>query len=147
MQPRHLLRAAAYVLFQKDDKILLLLRQNTGWMDGMYGLPSGHLDAGEPITHAAIREVKEEVGVDVKSLNLVHVMHRNENENFEYLDFYFLADSWDGEFTNAEPMKCEKLEWFAPDNLPENIIPNVAAFLQNFRDKKLLSEFGSGWQV
>lgn len=49
-------------------------RDNTGFRDGYYALPSGHVDGGEP----AVREAKEWVGVDIdsKGLRLVHKMHR-----------------------------------------------------------------------
>ena len=57
--------ASVYLLFIKDGKILLLRRANTGYEDGNYGLVAGHLDAHESLTNAAIREAKEESGVDI----------------------------------------------------------------------------------
>src|SRR3989338_2613481 len=45
----HTLRCAAYAFVIKEHKILLILRKNTGWMDGKYGLPAGHLEKDETI--------------------------------------------------------------------------------------------------
>ena len=44
----------------KED-VLLALRKNTGYNDGEYELPGGHVDAGEDIINAMIREAKEDV--------------------------------------------------------------------------------------
>lgn len=56
---RHKLKVAVYVLLIKDDKILLARRSKTGWQDGNYTIPSGHLDPNETIATAAIRETQE----------------------------------------------------------------------------------------
>jgi ADP-ribose pyrophosphatase YjhB (NUDIX family) len=70
MQEKFKLIASVYLLFVKDDKILLLRRCNTGYEDGNYGLVAGHLDAHESLTQAAIREAKEESGVDINPEDL-----------------------------------------------------------------------------
>jgi 8-oxo-dGTP pyrophosphatase MutT (NUDIX family) len=61
---------AAHVIFERDGKICMLRRVNTGWMDGKYGFPAGHKETGESFLECAIREAKEEVGVDVQEKNL-----------------------------------------------------------------------------
>lgn len=53
------------VLIRKGDKILFVLRTNTGWMDGFYALPGGHLEADENFTNAGVREAHEEVGITI----------------------------------------------------------------------------------
>ena len=65
------------VIVQQEDQILLLKRQNTGWMDGSWGVPGGSLDPNETIAEAAARETYEEVGILInpEDLELVHVMH------------------------------------------------------------------------
>jgi len=69
---------AVYVIFQREGKVLLLKRANTGYMDGLYSLPAGHVDGDEPAVLAAVREAQEEVAVTLTrdSLRLAHVMHR-----------------------------------------------------------------------
>ncbi len=101
---------AVYLFLEQDDKILLLKRANTGYMDGWYGVPAGHHDGGESIKEAMCREAREEAGITVKPEDLifVHVMHRLANDG-ERIDFYFKTKSYTGEITNMEPERCSEL--------------------------------------
>lgn len=50
---------AAYLIFRNDEgKIAFVLRENTHWMNGYYGLPSGKVEADERVLVAAAREAK-----------------------------------------------------------------------------------------
>lgn len=65
---------ASYVILKKDNKAAFVLRSKTGWRNGFYGLPAGKVENDESYIACAIREVKEEVGVDVAALDLKHVL-------------------------------------------------------------------------
>ena len=69
---------AAYVIVRRGDEVLLLLRADTGYMDGYWAVPAGHVERGESVLAAAVRELKEEVGIDVDPSDLqpVTAMHR-----------------------------------------------------------------------
>lgn len=54
-----------HLFLVKDDSILLFRRYNTGYEDGNYSVVAGHLDGGETVKEAAVREAKEETGVDI----------------------------------------------------------------------------------
>ena len=45
--------------------VLLSRRYQTGWHDGEYSVPAGHVEAGETVTQAALREAREEVGLEL----------------------------------------------------------------------------------
>lgn len=124
-QDRFKLSAAAYLLLFKEDKILLLRRFNTGWADGLYSLPSGHINGNEPLSQALCREAKEEVGIDINpsDIRFAKVIHRMSDK--EYLDFFFTTEKWQGEPYNAEPEKSDHVGWFSVSNLPKNIVPHV----------------------
>jgi 8-oxo-dGTP diphosphatase len=133
---------AVHLFFLKDDKILLLRRFNTGYEDGNYSVVAGHVDAGETVTQAAIREAQEEAGVVLQpeELQVVHIMNRKSND--ERVDFFIVVKGWSGEIRNMEPEKCDNLSWFPLDSLPANMIPYVRYAIENYQKGILYSEFG-----
>ena len=133
---------AVHALFIQDGKILMLRRANTGYEDGNYSVIAGHLESGEGLTRAMIREVKEESGVDVEpaDLTLKTVVHRLDDR--EQLDFFFEIKQWNGSIKNMEPKKCDDLRWFSLDELPTNTIPYIKKALHCYREEIFYSEIG-----
>ncbi len=142
MTDRFTMIASSYFFFIRDGKILLLRRKNTGYEDGKYSLPAGHVEEGESLRAAGAREFFEEIGVRVKpaDLRLVHVMHRRENDI--RLDFFFTADIGRQTPVNNEPEKCDDLRWFPLDHLPPNTIPYIRQAVECYQKKIFYSEFG-----
>lgn len=136
--------AAVYIVLRKDGKVLLARRQGSGFMDGWYSLPAGHLEEGETLTESIIRETHEEIGVDVdiSNLKMVHVMHRKSPDRL-YIDVYFEASNWRNEPTIGEPDKCDELLWANPDNAPKNTVPYVRLALGLIEKGDIYSE--DGW--
>lgn len=119
--------ASVHALFIKDDKILLLLRKNIT-SDGLYSVVAGHLDGGEAVTQAIIREAKEEAGVDINpnDVEIKTVCHSySKHNNKEFVQFYAICRRWAGELVNNEPDKCGELKFFPINDLPENMVPYV----------------------
>jgi 8-oxo-dGTP diphosphatase len=141
---RFKLIGAVHLFLIRDTEVLLLRRFNTGYEDGNYSVPAGHLDGGEQVKSAAIREAKEECGIEIspEDLEVVGVMHRKSSD--ERVDFFLAATRWTGTITNTEPHKCDDLRWFPIDNLPLNIIPYVKHALDNYRKGIWFTEFGWG---
>jgi len=130
---------AAYVALVRDDRVLMLLRSNTGFMDGYWAIPAGHVEQGESVTQAALREVKEEVGVviDPADLRPVTAMHRtggNADPIDERVDFFFTASRWTGEPRLMEAEKAADLGWFPLGALPDPVVPHEARVLAGLRD-------------
>jgi 8-oxo-dGTP diphosphatase len=134
--------AAVHVFLVRGGKVLLLRRFNTGYEDGKYSVVAGHLDGDEEIKIAAIREAREEVGVQIAAgdLQVVGVMHRKSDD--ERVDFFLVATSWSGEVKNMEPERCDRLAWFDVKALPENVIPYVRRALDNYCQGKWFDSFG-----
>ena len=142
---RHRIIPAAYVILRRGNEVLMQRRLNTGYEDGNYGLVSGHVEQGESYEGAIMREAKEEAGVIVKpeDLRFVHLMHRkDEGEDNERADVFFLAERWEGDVKNAEPQKCSDLNWFSLDNLPDNVIPYIRKALEYIKAGIFYSEYG-----
>ena len=143
---KHTARLASFVILERDGKILLTRRYNTSYADGHYQMPSGHVEANEYPTEAAVRETKEEVGVDIdiENLEFLHTSYRiNTTDGAgDYVDFFFKATKWSGEPVNAEPEKCDELLWVAMNDLPENTVPVVRQVLEYIQKGIPFSEIG-----
>jgi 8-oxo-dGTP pyrophosphatase MutT (NUDIX family) len=138
--------SAVHLFLEQAGHVLLARRYNTGYEDGKYSVPAGHLDGGEPVSVAMARETWEETGIVVRPdrLRVVHVMHRRTGTG-ERVDFFLVTDAWDGTPRIMEPDKCDRLEWFPVDDLPRNVIPYVRAAFDGYRRGERYSEFG--WDV
>ena len=138
--------SAVHLLLVKDGQVLLLRRFKTGYEDGNYSVPAGHIDGNEKATIAMLREAKEEAGITIhpNDLRMVHVMHRNSDPTLSYerIDFFFEAHEWQGEVNIMEPHKCDDLRWFPINALPHNTVPYVKAGIEHYEKKILFSEFG-----
>lgn len=131
-----------HLFFFRGDEILLLRRFNTGYRDGEYSVPAGHLDGGETVMAAAAREAAEEVGVRIEAQHLIFssVMHRNEGD--ERIDFFVHVQRWTGEPFNAELNKCDDLRWVDVNALPANSVPYVRRAIEDHRNGIRFDEFG-----
>src|SRR5680860_1530127 len=118
--------AAVYVLFMQDDRILLLRRYNTGYEDGNYSLPAGHLDGDEPVSEAAAREAVEETGIVIqpRGLDVVHVLHRYTPAEGgvadERIEFFLRVSHWKGAPRITAPDQCAELLWASIHPPPPN---------------------------
>ncbi|MCX6784676.1 MAG: NUDIX domain-containing protein [Candidatus Komeilibacteria bacterium] len=134
--------AAVHLILQKDNKILLSRRFNTGYEDGNYSVVAGHIDANERAKTAMIREAKEESGIEINEddLETIHVMHRK-GDDHERINFFMRAKNWQGEPTILEVDKCDDLNWFELDRLPNSIVPYIKFALENIKNGNFYSEF------
>lgn len=139
MEERFKQAACADIAFIKEDggkkKILLMQRCNTGFDDGYYELPGGHVEKDEDIYNAMIREIEEELLIKLqrKDIKLVHIMHHYTGKR---LNFIFVSDK------NINPIigekdKCSDLSWFDIDNLPDNTTEKVKRIILNIKNNIL----------
>jgi 8-oxo-dGTP pyrophosphatase MutT (NUDIX family) len=121
----------------------MLRRTGTGYMDRSFSIPAGGLDAGETIRMAAIREVQEEVGVEIdpSDLEYVHTLH-SVTEGNDWVGHFFAARSWTGAPRICEPAKHSDLGWHAIACLPETTIPYIRQALLCIDAGSIYSEFG-----
>ena len=125
---------AVYLIAINDrQEILLLRRANTGYRDGYYDMPAGHLEKDETLRQAAIRELKEETGLSASEddLEFVELIHRMSTNERVYLDVFFQVKRWKGEAAIMEPSKCDDLNWFPLEALPENVVPHQRQVMQD----------------
>lgn len=138
MKDRYQSKVAVFlILTRKHDgkeEILLQRRCNTGYMDGKYEAAcSGHLEKGESLSMAVAREAKEEIGLEIneKDLEFVSLVHPYEED---YLNVFFTTQKYIGKPKIMEPEKCDDLQWFSIDKLPDNIVERNRKVLENIKN-------------
>ncbi|MEP7161102.1 MAG: NUDIX domain-containing protein [Dermatophilaceae bacterium] len=144
---RFALIPAAYVVFRRHREgrreVLLQYRRGTGFMDEHWACgAAGHVEAGESVVRAAVREAREELGVvidadDLVPLTVVHRRHEDDSPVNQRVDFFFAVDSWKGEPRTVEPDKSADLAWFPLDALPAPVVPHELRVLRGLADGDL----------
>ncbi|HEY4161015.1 MAG TPA: NUDIX domain-containing protein [Candidatus Saccharimonadales bacterium] len=120
---------AVFVIVRNEQGEVLLQQRarDAKYLNGYWDLPSGHGEHNEDIRVTAVRELKEEVGLDGRpeDLRLVQIDQYFVEDN--YINFVFALDIWNGTPKVCEPDKCDGVAWFAPDKLPEKCVNVVRA--------------------
>jgi 8-oxo-dGTP diphosphatase len=138
---------AAYVFLRRTtggvEQLLLQLREGTGYMDGHWAAAAaGHVEAGESVLDAAVREAGEELGITIDPADLVSLcaMHRTVAPHGpidERVDFFFECRRWHGTPRTQEADKSADLRWFPLDALPEPVVPHEHQVMTAVRDGNL----------
>lgn len=137
---------ASYLILRRGEKILFTKRKGSGYYDGWYGLPAGHIEDGELPTECLIRETKEEIGLDISKniIKLAHIMYRVKNdETGNRVDYFFVVENFTGEPKIMEHHKCDDMQWFSIDSLPENTVHHTQIAIKNIQKGILFSELGT----
>lgn len=132
-----------YILLERDGKVLLSRRSNRSKLAGRWGLPAGHLEDGEKTPDTAVREAKEELGIDIDPLDLsfVHTLNLKDGDG-QRVGFILRAKKWRGRPKNQEPEKCNGLLWASPKKLPKKTGPHIVLALSNIRRGVRVTEYG-----
>ena len=133
-------------LLTDGDRILLQNRVKADWRG--YTLPGGHIEPGESIVDAAVREMKEETGLTVLNPTLCGVKQFPIDEG-RYIVFLFRADRFEGELLSSEE---GQMEWVERAALPSLSTVKDFAELLSVMERGDLSEFlyvpdGDHWNV
>ncbi|WP_063065721.1 NUDIX hydrolase [Nocardia violaceofusca] len=139
---RHKVTGDVHLALRRGSGVLFGQRQNTGFEDGAWHLPSGHLEADESVIEALIREAEEEIGVIIKpeDVHFAHIMHNSSSGG--RMAFFFTVRAWQGDPENREPEKCTDLQWFSADTLPEHMIDYCREAMAHIAANRPFSVYG-----
>lgn len=123
-------RVGVGVIVVRDHKVLLGKRKNAHG-EGDWNFPGGHLEFGEEVIDCAVRETKEETGLDLENARIgpfTNDLFTQENKH--YITIFVIGYSTQGEPQMLEPDKCESWQWFAWDNLPRPLFLPIQHLLE-----------------
>ncbi|MCK9344505.1 MAG: NUDIX domain-containing protein [Candidatus Pacebacteria bacterium] len=118
MEPSEKTKVGVGVMILKDGKVLMTKRKGSHGA-GDYGFPGGHLEYMESFEDCAIRETKEECGIEIKNIKFLYVTNVKKYAPKHYVHIGLVAEWASGEPVTLEPDKAEEWEWFELDNLPD----------------------------
>ncbi len=126
---RALVLVVACALIDQDGRVLLARRPEGRAMAGLWEFPGGKVQAGESPEEALIRELREELGIDVsKSCLAPFTFASHAYDGFHLLMPVYLCRRWRG---RIEPREGQELAWALPNRLagyemPPADVPVVA---------------------
>ncbi|WP_067483289.1 NUDIX domain-containing protein [Actinomadura hibisca] len=110
------------VIVTNDDGEILLIKRTD---NGNWAVPGGAIDLGESVAQAAIRETREESGIDCEITGLVgiysdpkHVIHYTSNDEVrQEFSILLTARPIGGQLASSE--ESSKVHWVAPANIED----------------------------
>jgi 8-oxo-dGTP pyrophosphatase MutT (NUDIX family) len=125
----HLIKAAGGFVYTKDHEVLMIFRR------GKWDLPKGKLDEGEDLETCALREVKEETGLEKiemdKALTVTyHTYHQFGEHIIKESHWYLIKSSKQKEFKPQTEEDIEKCEW-APLTALDHYLSNTHASIRD----------------
>ncbi|MFC0469137.1 NUDIX domain-containing protein [Halalkalibacter kiskunsagensis] len=120
------LKAGVAVIILNEEKQILLQKRSDV---GLWGIPSGHIEIGETVSEAAIREVKEETNLDIRIKKLIGVYSDPNSQVFAYPNgkvVHFITTCFLAEITGGD-LRCNsseslEIKFFEPQNLPQDLL-------------------------
>ncbi|MED1373091.1 NUDIX hydrolase [Bacillus paranthracis] len=126
------LAGVAVAVFNEQGQILLQQRRN-----GIWGVPGGFVELGESTEEAGRREVLEETGIEIGSLQLISVFSGKEffvklpnGDEFYPITIAYLCKDIKGGLLKADGIESLSVQFFDFDKLPENISPFIKKLIE-----------------
>lgn len=129
---------ATTLVFNKDNELLLNLRTDTN----SWGIPGGSMELHETIEETAVRELKEEAGINAERLILLSVLS-GEDYYFEYPNgdklwtviVLFKVENYIGKIKVSDN-ESKQLKFFPLDNLP-NLESRAKAIIEKIKNGEI----------
>jgi ADP-ribose pyrophosphatase YjhB (NUDIX family) len=124
------------VVVVDNDGYVLLGKRRGGFGSGKWGLPQGYIEFDEDFLTAAIREVKEETGLDVEIRSILNVVSNLLTPRLHTLAIVLLAGVVGGELCAGDDL--ETLEWIPGSGpLPEMAFEADERIIERYQKTKL----------
>jgi len=102
--------------------------------EGTWTMPGGKLDFGEKLHEGALRELKEETGMDAGGLEVISVTDDIVYDS-HFVTIGFLCRNFKGQPNVMEPDEIVEWSWFSLDELPEKMYPPSLKIVKHYMKK------------
>lgn len=134
------------MILNNESKVLLILRNSDAKiadsdmrLEGTWTLPAGKVKYGEKLTDAAIRKVKQEVGLDIVNPRIISISD-DINEYAHFVTIGLIAESYSGNINLGDTKEHVKYKFFDMDNMPSNLCEPSKKIVKNYKDNKIYQE-------
>jgi len=133
MEKKDLIIVSAIILVDRDGRILISKRPENKFMPGYWEFPGGKLEEGENPEQCLIREIKEEINLDLEHFCFSPLTFSlNEYDEFNILLLLYICRDWEGLIIAKEN---QKLKWsFSKDLYDYNLLPADKDLIPYIRD-------------
>ncbi len=139
MSEKKLPKVGVGVMIQnKNGEVLMGSRMAP--VAGEWCCPGGSVEFGESLLEAAVRETKEETGLEVYDLKLISVVEEKRYIKIDgkyFIVACFKSENYRGEPRLMEPDKFKEWCWFSLENLPDKMLEATEIMIKNFKSGKI----------
>lgn len=118
---------AVFIMNAKGETLLQKRSASKRFHPNKWGLCAGHVDAGESLENAALREIKEEVGLDITENELKPFAEREfyiSDINSHVTYFYYIVSNLKEEDFVIQKEELSEVKWFSLDEVIDMIKSN-----------------------
>ena len=120
---------ALLALVNEKNEVLISLRKNKKEYDGYWEYPGGKVEESETLEQAIIREIKEEINLDISKNCIAPLTFAvDQNGGSETLLFLYICRKWEGSVTS---LLDQRIKWIKPIDLAEYPMPAPNRFLNS----------------
>ncbi len=128
------------VMIVKQGKVLLGKRISS-FGSGEYSFLGGHLEYMESFNSCAMREVREECGIEIENIRFLMVSNLKDYAPKHYCHIGLVADWKSGEPVVLEPDRYESWDWYDIDSLPSPLFKTVDTMIESYKTGKNYYDF------
>ena len=122
--PHHVVEVSAALIFH-GGKLLIAQRHTDAHLGGLWEFPGGKREAGETFEQCLVREIREELGVEISAGKLFEEVVHDYPEKSVHLKF-FICQLLSGE---PQPLGCAAFKWVGKSELDDHAFPAADAQL------------------
>ena len=124
---------SAIALVDIDNKVLIAQRPKNKFMESFWEFPGGKIEENESPDECIVREVREELGVDISNSFFSPLTFTTfDYEDFSVIIFLYLCREWEGFIKGKEN---QNLKWVRPNEMFEiNMLPADIPLISFIRD-------------